>query len=139
MPTPTAFFTDLWAATSYPIVPAYLQYINSWLVYLISAVYEAFSGPCRFSPNEATFPFLAQRLKCRMYLSSDRAGFSVFQSLTVTPLSPSPSPHKMYSTISLLASTLLLSATAHAAIREHWWNITYTDANPDGVSHSFIS
>ncbi|ADV25598.1 acidic laccase [Cryptococcus gattii E566] len=39
----------------------------------------------------------------------------------------------MYSTIPLLASTLLLSATAHAAIREHWWNITYTDANPDGL------
>lgn len=32
------------------------------------------------------------------------------------------------------AMALGLAATAQAIIVEHWWNISYATANPDGVS-----
>lgn len=32
-----------------------------------------------------------------------------------------------------------LAGRVQAAVVEHWWNITWTDANPDGVSYPPIS
>ena len=37
----------------------------------------------------------------------------------------------------LAAGALALAGAAHAATIEHWWNITYATANPDGVSSLF--
>jgi iron transport multicopper oxidase len=34
----------------------------------------------------------------------------------------------------LAAAALAMAGAAHAATIEHWWNITYATANPDGVS-----
>lgn len=35
---------------------------------------------------------------------------------------------------SLLVSAAVLAPSVSAAVLEHWWNITYSHANPDGVS-----
>jgi len=35
-----------------------------------------------------------------------------------------------------LLAALPLAAVAQAKVIEHWWNISYAQANPDGVSHS---
>lgn len=39
----------------------------------------------------------------------------------------------MRCTLIQLAGLLAAAHTAHAAIVEHWWNITWVDGNPDGV------
>jgi hypothetical protein len=36
----------------------------------------------------------------------------------------------------MAAAALAFAGAAHAATVEHWWNITYATANPDGVSSS---
>jgi len=43
---------------------------------------------------------------------------------------------KMRSTSAKLVAVAALATGAQAAVVEHWWNITWTDANLDGVSFS---
>lgn len=40
----------------------------------------------------------------------------------------------MRSSLASAALALALASTAQSAIVEHWWNISYATANPDGVS-----
>jgi hypothetical protein len=40
----------------------------------------------------------------------------------------------MRSTSAKLVVAAALAGKVQAAVVEHWWNITWTDANPDGVS-----
>jgi hypothetical protein len=44
----------------------------------------------------------------------------------------------MLSTSAKLVVAAALAGRVQAAVVEHWWNITWTDANPDGVSFSPI-
>jgi iron transport multicopper oxidase len=37
------------------------------------------------------------------------------------------------SSVSLLGAAALLAGSAQAALVEHYWNISYTQANPDGL------
>jgi iron transport multicopper oxidase len=37
------------------------------------------------------------------------------------------------SSVSLLGVAALFAGTAQAALVEHYWNISYTQANPDGL------
>ena len=38
-----------------------------------------------------------------------------------------------------LANVALLNIVQAVVVHEHWWNISYATANPDGVSHHISS
>lgn len=123
---------DLSPHQSYPLSPRTFLDTNSWL-YLFSAVYEAFSDPCHFQPKGASFHSWHKNWIENVFIFRQ----SQFLLLSVSVPCAARRLHKMYSTTALLASALALAATAtHAATHEHWWNITYSAANPDGVSRS---
>jgi len=41
--------------------------------------------------------------------------------------------------LSTSLTLLALPLMAQAAVLEHWWNISYATANPDGVGHPLSS